>query len=1032
MSIRIGTQNGYNVTERERVYVQSSTYSNLILMYTSPQTEANIEFDENLTFGRQREYFAFQKNGVPMAHFSNTRFHFFTPATFQHDVRVVGSTLTGSLTATQSVNANTFQGNRLELVGTGQTPYIFTSTPTGMELIKAFTDGMVVLPGGGRLGIGTVSVPAQRSLHVEGDAYISARMTASTATARRVELIDDLVTPQFISLSNFNGKRNVWVGGNTIIAGDFDVLGQFTIQQSAVESLVARSNLIGTAGSFSNHFLQQHTCTLFQNSARTLSNLLQTDIIHPQRFAGRIHPLIIHPEGRVGVGTLTPTSMFQISFDERMQASNLLQAEGTSSDAIVSISKDGFVGIGTSEPFYPLHLEQPITIFPSAEASNAFISLYNLPMDESLHRPLLQASQGDQQVVYMSPAGRVTLGNIPHDEEWTLDVACNVRAPFLQSSYIAAMPGTCNLDFQNSTFCNVQDVFGKNLHIEQLTSMSNLVTNFFYASNFSIEGMDGFSSKGFFRVYLPSFLFEGSNMVLSSRESDRNVDPIDFGKLRIYADNARTPDGLSVGLNVLGATNTSMDVTSASRPSIRLLRVNNQNQVQRAASLQLNPNTFSIVLDPADQFTNREPFVIGTYGVRLNTNVLVDMEGRMGINLGGTLFNPTLPTSRFHMKGNANFDSDTFGSLLFVNELTGNVGIGNTTNPSFKLHVVGNAYVSSNLTVQQDIIVQRNISVPVGNIGIGTTPNDFRLNVGGNLNFDGDLYQRGALYISSQWTTTNDRTRIFILNSNVGIHTNNPRTPLHVEGVAYTTRLGVGTTDPAQRAHVYGGNMCVTSGNLGLGTTTPQHPLHVQGLSFFSSNVAIGTTPSHFRLHVNGDMNFDGDLFQRSSRYVSSQWLSGFNPSFGSNIYYTSNVGIGTTNPTSGLHVFTSCTFNGGIVNFQSNVNVFGTLATRGSVTSISDQALKINLEPIGYPLDRIDQITGYTYDRIDTQQRECGLIAQEVQHVLPEVVHPSMGDPTLSIAYGNMAGLFVEAIKALHQKVQTLEDRIRHLEAGG
>jgi len=160
----------------------------------------------------------------------------------------------------------------------------------------------------------------------------------------------------------------------------------------------------------------------------------------------------------------------------------------------------------------------------------------------------------------------------------------------------------------------------------------------------------------------------------------------------------------------------------------------------------------------------------------------------------------------------------------------------------------------------------------------------------------------------------------------------------------------------------------------------------------------------------------------------------------------TGHVGIHTTNPSHTLHVNgdvrisnylqldsgSSAVFNGtidGVTNFSSNMNVNGTIYSKGHVSTTSDRDLKVNLERIPDALRKVEQLTGYTYNRIDRNgERETGLVAQEVQAVLPEVVHRH--DAHLSIAYGNMAGIFVESIKALSVKVDALQKEIEFLKA--
>jgi hypothetical protein len=298
------------------------------------------------------------------------------------------------------------------------------------------------------------------------------------------------------------------------------------------------------------------------------------------------------------------------------------------------------------------------------------------------------------------------------------------------------------------------------------------------------------------------------------------------------------------------------------------------------------------------------------------------------------------------------------------------------------------------------------------------------LDVNGDINFNGVLFQSGSRYVSSQWTTTTTTpSRIFITNSNVGIGTTNPLTTLHVVGTTSTSNIGIGTTVPLQALHVV--NASYFQGNVGIGTTIPEHGLHVQSpSSFISGNLGIGTTIPQFRLHVNGNLNFDGDLFQSGSRYISSQWTTAVTGNNTSVYIANSNVGIGTSTPLYGLHVEPSCFFGSNVI-FNSNVTVNGLLSTRGNIASISDQKVKTNLAVIDNAVGRIEQLSGYTYDRTDVNRREAGLIAQEVQQVLPEVVHYTPEHDMLTISYGNMAGLFVEAFKQLQAEVRSLQEEV-------
>lgn len=100
---------------------------------------------------------------------------------------------------------------------------------------------------------------------------------------------------------------------------------------------------------------------------------------------------------------------------------------------------------------------------------------------------------------------------------------------------------------------------------------------------------------------------------------------------------------------------------------------------------------------------------------------------------------------------------------------------------------------------------------------------------------------------------------------------------------------------------------------------------------------------------------------------------------------------------------------------FASN----GDFTASGDVTAYSDVRLKRDLHVIEHALHKLQRLTGYTYTRIDTGKRQTGLIAQDVQRVLPEAV--AEGEH-LSVAYGNLMGLVVEAVKELANRVENLE----------
>jgi hypothetical protein len=97
-----------------------------------------------------------------------------------------------------------------------------------------------------------------------------------------------------------------------------------------------------------------------------------------------------------------------------------------------------------------------------------------------------------------------------------------------------------------------------------------------------------------------------------------------------------------------------------------------------------------------------------------------------------------------------------------------------------------------------------------------------------------------------------------------------------------------------------------------------------------------------------------------------------------------------------------------------------GNFTSSGNITAYSDIRLKKDLLQITNALDKVQQLTGYTYTRIDSGERQTGLVAQDVQKVLPEAI---LEGEHLSVAYGNLVGLLVEAIKELRAEVAALKE---------
>jgi hypothetical protein len=95
-----------------------------------------------------------------------------------------------------------------------------------------------------------------------------------------------------------------------------------------------------------------------------------------------------------------------------------------------------------------------------------------------------------------------------------------------------------------------------------------------------------------------------------------------------------------------------------------------------------------------------------------------------------------------------------------------------------------------------------------------------------------------------------------------------------------------------------------------------------------------------------------------------------------------------------------------------------GNFTAAGNVTAYSDERLKSDIVTIPDALETVCKLRGVNFTK--DGEASTGVIAQEVQKVIPEVV--LQGDEYLSVAYGNLVGVLIEAVKELKAEVETLK----------
>ena len=104
----------------------------------------------------------------------------------------------------------------------------------------------------------------------------------------------------------------------------------------------------------------------------------------------------------------------------------------------------------------------------------------------------------------------------------------------------------------------------------------------------------------------------------------------------------------------------------------------------------------------------------------------------------------------------------------------------------------------------------------------------------------------------------------------------------------------------------------------------------------------------------------------------------------------------------------------------STTLTLTGNFVASGDITAFSDKRLKSNVQKIESPLSKVLAISGYSYNRRDipTNTRSMGVLAQDVQKVIPEAVVPQ-GSGLLSVSYNGLVALLIEAVKELNAKLE-------------
>ena len=322
----------------------------------------------------------------------------------------------------------------------------------------------------------------------------------------------------------------------------------------------------------------------------------------------------------------------------------------------------------------------------------------------------------------------------------------------------------------------------------------------------------------------------------------------------------------------------------------------------------------------------------------------------------------------------------------------------NLNNGIIKLRTYINGTVADALDIlgNADVRVNGNLFV-LGNVGIGG-----QLNVGGAQNtFSGNV-SVGSLAITSGNLSVNALNAAIIGNSGA---------------------ILIGTISTASQPNI------TSLGNLS--------SLQVNGVANFANGTVTFNPTASNKLNLGnvGNVNISGGSTGQYLATDGSGNLSWNTITIPTITIPPSNVGGGSAANQVAVYANAgSIIGSSGLTYGSSTLSVTGAVIATGDITAFysSDINLKTNISNISNALEKVKQINGVTYnwndtaksiDRNKTDDVEAGVIAQEVQKVLPQIV-TQRDDGYLAVRYEKLVPLLIEAIKELAAEVELLKKR--------
>jgi len=176
--------------------------------------------------------------------------------------------------------------------------------------------------------------------------------------------------------------------------------------------------------------------------------------------------------------------------------------------------------------------------------------------------------------------------------------------------------------------------------------------------------------------------------------------------------------------------------------------------------------------------------------------------------------------------------------------------------------------------------------------------------------------------------------------------------------------------------------------------------------------------------YVTGIVSATGNITAGTGNYFvgNGYYLTGITGGGGSSITITDQLTTGTT-----LYPLFGNTTSGTLTSVNTSSTKLTYVPSTGTLNSVifnttSDENKKTNIEIILDALNIVENLRGVTFEFTEGGMLSAGLIAQDVEKYLPQLISENSAGKSLN--YNGVIGILVEAVKTLSEKVKNLENK--------